>query len=119
VETHGSPHNRYNAAGILFNTGHLLALDALLHCLRGKICGAGIRDSFKTVALELIAVFEDNNPWFCADSSRAHSKIPSKEFRPVLSGSGTRLGLLINTKDSISAKYALQWLALKMKLPKA
>jgi hypothetical protein len=65
---------------------------------------------------ELIAIFEDNNPWFCDDNSRAHNKIPSNEFPVVLSGSSTELDFFIAHKSRFP--YELQWLGLKMRLTK-
>ena len=117
IEIHGSSDNRYNSFGVEFNTGHLFALDNFAHALREKIGVPSIKYSFKGIERDLISIFEDNNPWFCNNVDKCHTKIPSKAFPIKDSLEVTKLDFLIKHKSEPTYGYALKWLNKKMKLP--
>lgn len=118
LDNHGKSDNRYNSSGVIFNTGHLFALDGFCHKLRGEIGGPNIYESFKKADESLVSAFCDNNFWFYSDGVLPHSKIPSKEFPIKMSSSVTRLDFLIDNINDNNHKLALTWLFKKMKLPK-
>jgi hypothetical protein len=118
LERHGDADNRYNAYGIEYNTGHLLALDSLSFKLRGKIGVAPIEDSFKWLSPDLIDIFEKNNPWFSTKENLPRITMPSKDFPIQNSTSLTHLEFLIKNKNETPAYgLALRWLHAKMKVP--
>lgn len=117
IEIHGSADNRYNSFGVEFNTGHLFALDNFAYALRGKIGVPSIKYSFNGIESDLISIFEDNNPWFCNNVDKCHTKIPSKAFPIKYSLAVTKLDFLIKHKSEPTYGYALKWLNKKMKLP--
>lgn len=116
LEKHGNADNRYNAFGVEYNTGHLLAMDSLAFELRGKIGAIPIHESFTKLDPDLINAFEKNNPWFLAGENQDLISIPSKEFPIQFSSSVTKLEILIENQSNPAYKLALQWLSAKMKL---
>lgn len=118
IEKQGSANNRYNAFGVKYNTGHLLALDSFSFQFREKIGAIGIIESFKKLSPDLILIFEKNNPWFQPDGNQPLYQIPNTEFPLQYSSSVTKLEILINNESNIDFRLALQWLNAKMKLPK-
>lgn len=115
LSVHGDASNRYNASGVIFNTGHMFALDAFVFLLRKKIGVLGIEESFERVSKDLTDTFYNNNYRF-AKSSVTHSAIPSPEFPIKHSLSATRLDYLWKHRQQLSCSIALQWLDTKMKL---
>lgn len=117
IEIFGSPDNRYNASGVIFDTGHLFALDKLAYTFRDLMVPPAIDESFKNIDKSLITIFQDNNPLFSRTNNISHSKIPSPQFQIKKSMSGTRLDFLIKNNNSNNT-IALCWLKSKMKLDK-
>lgn len=111
----GAAANRYNASGVIFNTGHLFALDAFVCHLREKIGVPVIKNSFKSVSTDLLDTFYDNNYHF-AHNSVAHSIIPSSKFPIKHSLNSTWLDYLKKHREQYAPSIALQWLEEKMKL---
>lgn len=117
LEEHGSAHNRYNAFGVKYNTGHLCAMDSLSSKLRSKIGVISIYKSFKNLSPDLIQIFKKNNPWFSTKENLSLSPIPSIDFPLQSSASVTKLEFLIKHKDKNPAYgLALCWLKAKMKI---
>lgn len=115
LSVHGSPANRYNASGVVFNTGHLFALDAFVYRIRKIIGVIGIEDSFKCVGKDLIEIFYNNN-YNYAPISVKHSAVPSSDFPVKHSMNATRLDYLRKNKSHQTCSIALEWLGQKMKL---
>jgi hypothetical protein len=116
IGNYGGSDSRYNAHGVRYNTGHLLALDSLLFHLRNRLGVPSICESFKDLSPELVTVFEKNNPWFRMEENVSVVEIPSEEFPIVSSGACTTLEYALKYKHSPAYKLALQWLGKKMKV---
>lgn len=117
LERHGSSDNRYNTFGVDYNTGHLCAMDSLSFQLRRRIGAIPINESLKNLSPDLILVFENKNPWFCAEENQPSTQILSDEFTIKYSSSITKFEILIKNESNPAYKLALQWLRIKMKLP--
>ena len=118
LEEHGSADNRYNAFGVDYNTGHLCAMDSLSFHLRKKIGVIPIYESFRGISPDLILTFEKNNPWFLTVENQLPIQ-PRREDFPIHSSFRvTILDFLIKNESDPACKMALQWLNVKMKLPK-
>jgi hypothetical protein len=115
LSIHGAAANRYNASGVVFNTGHMLALDALVYQLRSKIGVISINESFKRVSADLLNTFYDNNHYF-APKSVAHSMVPSTEFPIKDSLAATWLDYLQKHSHQQTCSISLLWLGQKMKI---
>jgi len=118
LEKHGNPNNRYNAIGVDYNTGHLLAMDSLAFQVRGKIGAIPINESFNQLSPDLIATFESHNPWFQTGTDHPPCNIPSIEFPIQYFSSVTKFEFLTKNMSNPAYNQALQWLRTKMKLPK-
>ncbi|MEG2999218.1 MAG: hypothetical protein RR855_01590 [Comamonas sp.] len=62
IDTHGAARNRYNAAGLDYNTGHLLAFDTFVHQLRSLLGVPDISESYKRLSHDLTDSFHLANP---------------------------------------------------------
>lgn len=117
IELNGSPHNRYNAFGVKFDTNEVFALDSLIFSLRGKIGVPSVEYSFRGIDEDLISIFQDNNPYFCSTTSMDYTKIPSPAFPMIRSMAVTKLEFLIKNNSTLPYNHALKWLNERMKLP--
>ncbi|MBC3928401.1 MULTISPECIES: HEPN domain-containing protein [unclassified Undibacterium] len=111
----GAAANRYNASGVIFNTGHLFALDAFVYHLRERVGVPVIKNSFKGISKDLLDTFYDNNYHF-AHNSVTHSIVPSSKFSIHHSLNSTWLGYLKKHREQYAPSIALQWLEEKMKI---
>lgn len=117
LETFGSPDNRYNALGVDFDTGHLFALDALISVIRSKLIVPSIDESYRKLDNEMQNYARKYNPKFY-EAQNDQESIPNSNFQIKFAGAVTKLEFLIRNKNTHPYGVALQWLDLKMKLPK-
>jgi hypothetical protein len=117
LEKHGTPNNRYNAAGIDFNTGHLLAFDSFAYQVRAQIGAPDIEESLKVFSDQLQAAFNNTNPWFSKQKCQP-IKLPSESLPLQASGTVTHIEFVSKNLKIIDCKIALTWLHKKMKLTK-
>ena len=115
LSINGVAANRYNASGVIFNTGHLFVLDAFVCQLRKIIGVTEIENSFSRISKDLVESFYDNNYHF-AQLSAAHSAVPSPDFPVRHSLAATRLDYLRKNEGHPTCSIALQCLKQKMKL---
>ncbi len=114
LEEHGCPNNRYNASGVIYNIGHLFALDSLIFKLRCNICVPSIHESFRGVDSGLENSFQNMNYWFNM-TNREHT-VHKLSF--VNSYSVTTLDFLIKHQQHLQYGVPLSWLKARMILPK-
>lgn len=118
LQCYGNPDNRYNASGVTFNTNYLFALDSFVYSLRKNIGVPDIFESLRDMDQEMINVFTNYNPWFCAKSYTKLKSIPNDKFKFKVSISNTKLDILTSKHPPSHSVYVLQWLKKKMKLPR-
>ena len=118
LENHGASDNRYNAIGIEYNTGHLLALDAFAHHVRALIGVPPIGESHRKLSEDLVATFNIANPWFCT-LQELPLNLPSKDLRLKAHGSVTKLELISKNQENPECTIAMEWLSKKIQLPKS
>lgn len=116
VEEYGSPDNRYNSFGVIFNSAYLFALDTFVFTLRSEIGIPAIQKLFKHVDDSLLEAFYAYNPWF-SESLIKLPEIPHKSFKLMTSCSTTTLDFLVSENSPHGAEYILKWLNDRMKLP--
>lgn len=119
LDTHGNSNNRYNAMGIVYNTGHLFALDSFSFNVRRKIGAPSIDFSFKGVSENLMEAFNIYNPWFNSGLDELIEMIPNKDFCVEHVPNVTWFEFIRNNEDkNVAYNIALKWLREMMKLPK-
>lgn len=116
LDLHGKSDNRYNAAGVDYNTGHLLAMDSAAFQLRKRIGVVPISESLRKIDSYLVDIFELNNPFFQSGKSCIVAAVPSKEFPVKESSSVTKLQFLQKNQSDPACKISLCWLDKKMKI---
>jgi HEPN domain-containing protein len=116
LETHGASDNRYNASGVVFNTGHLFALDALVFNLRKKIEVPPIFESFNKLNPEMLIFLNKLNPWFQIFPDK--NEVPTQDFPIQYISYVTKLEFIKeeNNKNDPKCYLALKWLKTKMKI---
>lgn len=116
IEIQGSSDNRYNATGVIFNSGHLFALDTYIYGLRQLIGVPPIQEALIEINNDFVKSFYNYNPWF-AQGHIDCAVLPNENFKLNLSMAVTTLDLLTSPHAPNETKYALEWLNKKMKLP--
>lgn len=115
IERIGDPGNRYNAAGVDFDTNYVFALDAFVHGFRSRIGAPPIDLSFKRLDNDILAPFWDNNPYFCA-ADASHSKVSTHSFKLLWSLGCTMQEYLLKNEQSWPNMHALNWLRRRMRI---
>lgn len=116
-EKYGSADNRYNIFGIDFNTGHLLALDALIFQLRELIGVDPIEKSFSNLGSDVLNTFQKYNPWFYPGVPM--TEVPNPQFPISNYINATKYEILEKNKKNPAYRLALVWLRKHMRLPES
>nr|WP_081984136.1 HEPN domain-containing protein [Massilia sp. JS1662] len=115
LQKYGSPSNRYNNYGAIYDTGHLFALDSLVYRLRSKMQLPCIEMSFH---MRLSADFQrylyENNPYF-APAHFAHAELPNPLF-PLSAGGNMPHWEFLQRSDTMLYLFPKQWLKKHMKI---
>ncbi|OON62851.1 hypothetical protein B0920_05300 [Massilia sp. KIM] len=115
LERYGSASNRYNNHGAIYDTGHLLALDALAFYLRNKMQVPNIESSFhRVLGNDFRRYLFEANPYF-APVDFTHTPLPSNQFSISFSASVPHWEFL-QRSDTMQYLFAKQWLAAHMQL---
>jgi len=114
LDKYGSPNNRYNDCGAVYDTGYLFALDSLAYHLRNKMQVPSIESSLRR---ELSADFRrylyENNPHF-APTDYTHTAMPNPLFPLSIAAFVPHWEFLL-TSDTMQYLFPKQWLAAHMK----
>lgn len=115
LDKYGSPNNRYNDCGAIYNTGHLFALDSLAYQLRNKMQVPSIESSLRR---ELSADFRrylyENNPHF-APIDYEHTSLPNPLF-PLTNEMFVPHWEILLRSNTMQYLFPKQWLAAHMKI---
>lgn len=117
IETQGTPDNRYNSFGVIYNTGYLFALDSYIFGLRQKIDAPSIQETLRKMDQDLVDSFNFYNPWFAPEDAE-FPELPNEQFNMRLSSTVTTLDFLMGPHAPHGSGLVLQWLNKKMKLPR-
>lgn len=115
LEKYGSPNNRYNNYGAIYDTGHLFALDTLAYHLRSKMIVPRIEESFhRNLSTDFQRYLYENNPHF-ASVEFIHATIPNPLFPLTTAMRVTQWEFLLKRND-IQFLFPRQWLQAHMKI---
>lgn len=108
LEKYGSPNNRYNKYGSIYDTGHLFALDSLVYHLRKKMGVPSLKASFNSISKDFHRYLYDNNPYY-APNDFVHTEFSAEAFRLTHSMSVPRWEVLKN-HNNLEFYIAREWL---------
>lgn len=115
LEKYGSPNNRYNNYGAIYDTGHLFALDTLAYHLRNKIKVPRIEQSFhRNLSDDFLRYLYENNPYF-APAEFVHAAPPNPLFPMTNAMRVTQWEFLLKRND-MQFLFPRQWLQAHMKI---
>lgn len=115
LEKYGSPNNRYNNYGAIYDTGHLFALDTLAHHLRNKMQVPRIEESFhRNLSADFKRYLYENNPYF-APVEFTHATLPNPLFPLTNAMHVTQWEFLLKRND-MQFLFPRQWLQTHMKI---
>lgn len=116
VERNGNPDNRYNAAGVEFDTNLIFALDSFIHGFRSRIGAPPIEFSLKRFDESILTAFRDNNPYFYPASGTGDDGIAQHSFKLLARLHCTTQEYLVKNAGSGVNMHVLNWLKQRMKL---
>ena len=115
LEKYGSPSNRYNNHGEIYDTGHLFALDSLVYQLRSKMQAPRIEASFRRrLSADFQRYLYESNPHF-APADFTHAELPNPLF-PLSAGGFVPHWEFLQRSDTMVFLFPKQWLKKHMKI---
>jgi hypothetical protein len=114
VERNGDPDNRYNAAGIEFDTNLVFALDSFIHGFRSRIGALPIEFSLKRFDESVLTAFRDNNPYFYPVSSGEDGGVAQHSFKMLAQVHCTTQEYLLKNSRSGVNMHVINWLKQRM-----
>lgn len=115
LEKFGSPNNRYNNYGAIYDTGHLFTLDSLIFHLRSKMHVPRIETSFhRSLSADFQRYLYENNPYF-APAEFTHATIPNPLF-PLTSTMSVTTWEFLKRDNGMQFLFPRQWLQAHMKI---
>ena len=114
IERNGDPDNRYNAAGVDFDTNLVFALDSFIHGFRSRIGAPPIEFSIKGFDESILSPFRDNNPYFYSNAEGAESSPAPHAFRLLAHAHCTTQEFLLKNSGSGVNMHVINWLKQRM-----
>ena len=115
LEKYGSPNNRYNNYGAIYDTGHLFALDTLTYHLRQKMQVPPVEESFhRNLSADFQRYLFENNPYF-APAEFVHATAPNPLF-PIATAMRVPHWEFLLTRNDMQFLLPRQWLQAHMKI---
>jgi hypothetical protein len=114
IERNGDPDNRYNAAGIEFDTNLVFALDSFIFGFRSLIGAPPIEFSLKSFDESILTAFRDNNPYFYPISDSENDGISQHSFKLLARVNCTTQEYLQKDSGSGVNMHVLNWLGQRM-----
>lgn len=114
IERNGDPDNRYNAAGVEFDTNLVFALDSFIYSFRSRIGAPPIELSIKGFDESILSLFRDNNPYFYPNSESAESGSVQHSFKLLAHAHCTTQEYILKNSESGVNMHVINWLKQRM-----